>query len=168
MKKLLLTSLMTIGLAACSDGVKENLGLVNTPPDEFSVITRAPLSVPPDFALRPPRPGAERPMEISTKTQARQTIFGASDMGQSGTTRPSGDTSEGFLAKVGADNADPNIRMVLDSEEPVDNRTTAERLLFMSGSSEEGNPINPEEEFERLKNEGVVTIKKRTEDPPAP
>ena len=167
MRKIILISAISFGLSACSGNVKEDLGLTSTPPDEFSVITRAPLSVPPDFSLRPPRPGAERPMEISTKAQARQTIFGASDIDQSGTAR-NRVQADGFLAKVGADNVDPNIRDVIDAEEPTDNRTTAERLLFMSGSEDLGDPINPEEEFERLKEEGVVTIKKRTEDPPAP
>ena len=168
MKKFILVTSMALGLTACSDGVRENLGLTNTPPDEFSVVSRAPLSVPPDFALRPPRPGAQRPMEISTKVQARQTIFGTSDVNDSGAVDRSAETSEGFLAKVGADNADPNIRSVLDTEEPVDNRTTAERLLFMSGSEDAGDPLDPEVEFQRLKDEGVVATKKRTEDPPAP
>ncbi len=168
MKKLVIISVAVIGLSACSDGIKENLGLVNTPPDEFAVITRAPLSVPPEFTLRPPRPGVERPMEISTQSQARQTIFGASDVGKAGTTKSSSEATDGFLAKVGADKADPNIRAVIDSEKSTDNRTTAERLLFMKGSEDLGDPIDPEEEFERLKDEGVVTIKKRTENPPAP
>ncbi len=167
MKKILLMTSCVFVLGACSEGTKESLGLVNTPPDEFAVVTRAPLSVPPDYALRPPRPGAERPMEISTTDQARQTIFGISDMqGDNVSTK---EDAEGFLGRLGADNADPNIRAVIDAEGTTDNRTTAERLLFLKSRQDaEGDPINPNEEFERLKQEGVIATKKRNEEIEAP
>ena len=45
------------GLAACSgDELTRTFGLTRDAPDEFQVTTRAPLSMPPDFTLRPPRP----------------------------------------------------------------------------------------------------------------
>ncbi len=81
MKKIILLMCMGIGLGACSQEAKEDLGLAKVAPDEFSVITRAPLSVPPDYTLRPPRPGTSRPMEISTRADARQTVFGVNDRG---------------------------------------------------------------------------------------
>src|SRR5215470_10603885 len=43
-------------------------------PDEFAVESRAPLTIPPDFDLRPPQPGASRPQEKSSDQQAKQTI----------------------------------------------------------------------------------------------
>lgn len=169
MNKLLLVSCAVVGLSACSDSAKENLGLVNVAPDEFSVVTRAPLSVPPDYTLRPPRPGVGRPMEISTQEQARQTIFGVSDVTDAGKVTADTQSAGGFLSKVGAESANPNIRDVIDTETPTDNRTTAERLLFLKGKTDaEGDPIDPNAEFERLKSEGVVTIKKRNEEIPAP
>ena len=168
MRKLLLLSVAVTALVACSQDVREDLGIANTAPDEFSVVTRAPLSVPPDYALRPPRPGTSRPMEISTRDDARQTVFGVEDVDQSGAVRAGAADADSFLGKIGASQADPNIRDVLDSEDPVDNRTTAERLLFMSPKKGEGTPIDPKEELERLKDEGVVTIEKRNEDIEAP
>ena len=36
-------------------------------PDEFGVVSRAPLSQPPDFALRPPRTGEKRPNEVTPR-----------------------------------------------------------------------------------------------------
>jgi len=168
MKKAILSIGLIAGLAACSEETRQELGLVNTPPDEFSVITRAPLSVPPDYALRPPRPGAQRPMEISPVDQARQTVFGARDIQQDGVARENSAQAAGFLNKIGANDADPNIRAVVDTEDPVDNRSTVQRILMVDNLAETGEPINPNEEFERLKEEGVVTIKKRTEAPPAP
>jgi hypothetical protein len=69
--------------------------------------------------------------------------------------------SSGFLNKVGVQNADPNIRTVVDSEKAEDNRTTAERLLFLSKDKDQGDPIDPTEEYERLRSEGMFTTKKR-------
>ena len=168
MKKIIYTALVGVALGACSQETKEDLGLVKVGPDEFSVITRAPLSVPPDYTLRPPRPGTSRPMEISTRDNARQTVFGVEDVDQeTGAVNKTEQASGGFLDKVGVNEANPNIRDVLKTEVPADSRTTAEKLLFMSGDAEKGTPLNPKEELERLENEGVV-IKKRNEEIEAP
>jgi len=40
--------------------------------DEFAVVTKAPLIMPPDYNLRPPRPGAARPQEQSERQQAAE------------------------------------------------------------------------------------------------
>jgi hypothetical protein len=60
-------------LLGCGD-FKRTLGIEKTSPDEFAVESRAPLTIPPDFDLRPPQPGASRPQEKSTNQQARQVI----------------------------------------------------------------------------------------------
>ncbi len=58
-------------LSGCSD-FKQVIGIDPTMPDEFAVESRAPLTIPPDFNLRPPEPGAPRPQEQSTEQQAEQ------------------------------------------------------------------------------------------------
>jgi hypothetical protein len=60
-------------LAGCSD-FKQVMGIDQPMPDEFAVESRAPLTVPPDFDLRPPKPGAPRPQEKSADQQAEQVI----------------------------------------------------------------------------------------------
>ena len=45
-------------LAACTGTVQENLGIAKRSPDEFQVVRRAPLVLPPDYNLRPPSPGS--------------------------------------------------------------------------------------------------------------
>jgi len=45
-------------------------------PDEFAVQREAPLSVPPDFALVPPKPGAPRPAEGTAAQEALDALFG--------------------------------------------------------------------------------------------
>ncbi|MDV3458108.1 DUF3035 domain-containing protein [Sphingomonas sp. HF-S4] len=47
-------------------------------PDEFAVARAAPLVIPPDFALVPPRPGAPRPQDTTPSNQALDALFGGS------------------------------------------------------------------------------------------
>ena len=66
-------------LAGCGEEMRKSFGLGKNAPDEFQVVRRAPLSLPPDFSLRPPQPGAVRPQEGSTTDQARSAVLGQSD-----------------------------------------------------------------------------------------
>ena len=66
------------GLAGCQN-TKEMLGLTKRSPDEFQVVSRAPLSMPPDYSLRPPTPGAPRPQEGTVQQQAENIVTGYSN-----------------------------------------------------------------------------------------
>jgi len=50
-------------LAGCQSAAAA-LGMTKVVPDEFRVVTKAPLTVPPDYSLRPPAPGEPRPQEL--------------------------------------------------------------------------------------------------------
>ncbi len=64
-----------VALSGCSgEEVTRTFGLTRDAPDEFQVTTRAPLSMPPDFSLRPPRPGATRPQEETSSASAESTL----------------------------------------------------------------------------------------------
>jgi DUF3035 family protein len=66
-----------LALAGCARGtVQEALGIGKRVPDEFAVVQRAPLVVPPDFELRPPRPGEPRPQIGTPSDQARAALVG--------------------------------------------------------------------------------------------
>ena len=43
--------LASLALGGCG-GVRQSLGLVRTSPDEFAVVAKPPLVLPPDFGLR--------------------------------------------------------------------------------------------------------------------
>ena len=79
-KRLLLLAVTCLAtgvlLSGCTD-FKRELGLSPTAPDEFAVESRAPLTIPPDFDLRPPQPGAPRPQEASAEDKARKAIDNA-------------------------------------------------------------------------------------------
>ncbi len=85
-------------------------------PDEFAVVERPPLSMPPDFSLRPPRPGAPRPQEVDTSQRANETLFGGGiSPGVSTGDEPS-DAEKVLLTQTGADKADPGIRAEIERE----------------------------------------------------
>lgn len=70
--------LAVAALGGC-DSFNRAIGREKVIPDEFAVVSRAPLAVPPDYSLRPPRIGEQRPQEQPTVDQARQTVFRVGD-----------------------------------------------------------------------------------------
>lgn len=67
MRKLLPLLMLAPALAACGG---------SRTPNELAISRQAPLVVPPDFNLRPPRPGDPRPQEIDAQSQAIDALFG--------------------------------------------------------------------------------------------
>ena len=64
-------------LAGCHSGPKGGVFASRKGvPDEFAVGRAAPLTVPPDFALVPPKPGQPRPQEADSSAQALNALFG--------------------------------------------------------------------------------------------
>jgi len=73
MRKVMLVGLPVMLLAGCGTSG----GLLNRErPNEFAVTRAAPLVVPPDFNLTPPKPGTARAQEADSSTQALQAMFG--------------------------------------------------------------------------------------------
>ncbi len=97
------------GMAGCSSAAQA-LGITKVTPDEFRVVTKAPLTVPPDYALRPPAPGEPRPQELQPESAARNALLGE----RAAQTRSEGEKL--LAAKAGGDKADPLVRYVVDDE----------------------------------------------------
>src|SRR5580693_3554282 len=115
-----------LGLAGCQS-TREALGMTKVVPDEFRVVTKAPLVVPPDYALRPPAPGEPRPQELQPESQARVALVGQREAAQRS------DGEKLLVAKAGADKADPLIRYVIDDEFGAvahKDRSFADRVMF--------------------------------------
>jgi len=113
-----LLALLALSLAACGgNSIRDTLGYGKSAPDEFTIVTKAPLVMPPDFSLRPPQPGAPRPQEanLQPSVDAQRALTGGvevSDTGEQGVT----DGERVLLANTGADAADPRIRQVVNTE----------------------------------------------------
>jgi hypothetical protein len=144
-------------LSGCSD-VRSALGYEKQAPDEFAVVARAPLSVPPNFSLRPPRPGAERPQEPSTRQGARALILknsGAADT--AGTANTAGDGAIRRL--LGTADADPNIRQVINKETAAfvfEEEYFIDKLLFWKDKPAPGVLVDAEKEKQRLQENAAL------------
>jgi hypothetical protein len=117
------------GLAGCTS-TRNALGLTKVTPDEFRVVTKAPLVVPPDFALRPPAPGKPRPQELQPESAARTALLG----NREGEARSEGEKL--LVAKAGAEKADPLIRYVVDDEfgdVAHKEKSFADKVMFWRG-----------------------------------
>ena len=122
MKKKTITSIIVISaalfLSQCTgNNVKNTLGLNKKSPDEFKVIANAPLSVPPDFSLRPPQPGLSRPQEADINEQAKALLLKENSSSSADITSK-GETM--LLQKTEADSADPHIKKILAREEQTE------------------------------------------------
>lgn len=158
MKKLLMLTACTASMAlmAC-EKTKEQFDFTKKAPDEFSVVKRAPLEMPPDYSIQAPRPGAPRPQEATTNLMARQAILG-NDATQS-IARQTG-VSEGeavLLQKTGAANASSAIRAKVDAEtaELIKDETpgidTLKRMVGQNPAERATELVDPVAEVNRIK-----------------
>lgn len=157
---LCLLALGSLALGGCS-GLKRALGMEKVVPDEFAVVSRAPLAIPPDYSLRPPRPGAPPTQETSPTDQAKQTIFRAGDQQPTlpGADKRSPGENE-LLREAGAASAPADIRQLVTEEARksgpgVMDESFVDKLLFWRGPSYVLGPtdqvIDPQAEAQRLK-----------------
>jgi hypothetical protein len=150
----------SLALGGCS-GTKKALGLEKTAPDEFNIVSRAPLSLPPDYSLRPPQPGALRPQDQTPTQQARQTVFRAGDQ-QAALPTPHGSQSAGELAllkQAGAANSDSSIRQIVNRETAAaieSDRSFVDSVLFWRKPGPAGDVIDPQKESQRLRENAAL------------
>lgn len=93
----------------------------------------APLAIPPDYTLRPPRPGMLATQQPSPTQQPQDTVFRA-DANKLGALPPAKSRSPGenaLLYDAGAQNAPSNIRQLVnnDKRRAWHSATLTERLL---------------------------------------
>lgn len=137
-------------LIGCSE-TKEALGLGKNVPDEFVVLDRAPLALPPNFNLRPPQPGAPRPQDVTPTLQAERTVLGATTPQA---TPEAGALEQQLLTKAAADKADPNIRKTVEGEALQDgsaSRHLVDDLLWWQKPENNSAVVDPAAEAARLR-----------------
>jgi hypothetical protein len=139
------------GLAGCQ-GASKALGMTKVTPDEFRVVTKAPLVVPPDYSLRPPAPGQPRPQELQPESAARTALLGEREA------QVRSDGEKMLVAKAGAEKADPLIRYVVDDEFgdiAHKDKSFADRVMFWhsdkpAAKQETPAPVDAASEQERV------------------
>jgi hypothetical protein len=151
--------LAALGLSACDNGsLRRSLGLDSRGPDEFRVVSRAPLDVPPDFGLRPPQPGAQRPNEPTVREQAKQTVFGANTPAVRVVEGRSAGESV-LLRQAGAVDVDANIRETVNRESAQlaqADRGLTDRLIFWREPPAPGTVVDPVAEQQRLRENAAL------------
>jgi hypothetical protein len=129
----LAASASTLLLAGCAGG-----GLGGRGPDEYAVARNAPLVVPPDFALTPPRPGEAAPAS-DTRALAVQALFGGP--------APRSATEQQILNQSGAATSDPGARSVVGDPGTtvVDKGATTRTILAVpEGDGQEAKTSTPQ------------------------
>ncbi len=169
------TALLTM-LAGCEQA-RQSIGLTKQSPDEFAVVTRAPLNLPPDYGLRPPAPGTERPQEVSPRDQARNILLSGAASERAQSAPPADRFSKGesaILRRASALNADPSIRNKVN----VESRAIAaaekgflDKIIFWQKPPQPGVVVDADKENRRLREasalgkspKGAVPVIKRKE-----
>ena len=143
-------------LSACEGGIGDALGLGKNAPDEFAVVRSAPLTLPPDFTLRPPLPGEARPNEESVREQAKGALFNEAGAlaidDSSAAAATQGEAA--FIERAGAADVDPNIRHIVDREfsgYASEDESFIDSLLFWQEEQLPGEVVDAAAEAERLR-----------------
>jgi hypothetical protein len=142
-------------VAGCSSDLSRTFGLTHDAPDEFTVTTRAPLSMPPDYSLRPPQPGAPRPQERSERTQAEEALVPQQALGvAAGGDSPGQDA---LVAQAGPP-APKNIRAEVDRDAQLDQpgHSFTDKLLFWRTPPQPGVVVDPTKEAQRLRQNAAL------------
>lgn len=177
--KLLILLALPLAVSGC-DRTRDALGLTKKSPDEFAVVTKAPLVLPPEFGLRPPQPGAPRPQDVQARDRAQAALGGGTltqgARSPTSSSRSAGETA--LLQQAGAVNPDPDIRRKVNDEFTQlaeRDQSFVDRLVFWQESAQPGLAVDPVKETQRLRenaatgkapSEGSVpTIKRRERGP---
>ncbi len=163
---------LLLATACTGNSVREMVGIDSRAPDEFRVVSRPPLSVPPQFNLRPPAVG-DGANPYATDRKAEALITGnAVETPQSGQTftLKSGDAQTAvqpvaqspvsgmagssaesqLLLNAGANNVDPTVRQTLIEEKYVRQEEKQEEGWWEIWSDDDEATVNPSKESERI------------------
>lgn len=150
---------LALSLTAC-ESVRGAMGLTKDPPDEFAVVTKAPLIIPPDYTLRPPKPGAAPLNQVSPTESAQAALYSDDPKTVAGSITGSySDGEKMLLAQAGAATANNGIRQQIaadNSNTQSADETFTDQLLFSNPSTTGDAPLNADEEKARL-NGGKAT-----------
>jgi hypothetical protein len=107
---------LSLALMGC-EGLRQATGSAKLPPDEFTVLTKAPLVLPPDYNLRPPQPGIASRNEPNPDDPSRAALF-PQTAAEASAALGNGysDGEKLLLTKSNALTVDPNVRREVTSD----------------------------------------------------
>ncbi len=149
-------ALAALALAGCSD-VRRSIGLDRQSPDEFTVVSRAPLTLPPSLQanLPKPRPGAARPQDSTPTQVAAGAVFGGSSRAAAAPAAGKTAGEKALVTQAGAKGGiDPDIRGKVDQETTqliVADKSWIDTLLFWQTQEQPFSIVDPQKEQQRLR-----------------
>ncbi len=148
---------LALAASGCTSGMRRALGVEKVAPDEFKVVTQAPLVIPPDFNLRPPEPGEVRPQDLAPSAAARSALLGPEF------STPMSEGEKGLVTKAAASSGgiEPDVRKTVDLEGGDLSRKSesfSNKILFWrkdkpqeaAPTSGPSDPLNSKSEADRL------------------
>jgi len=161
-----LLAVAAVALTGC-DTLRSAAGMDKTAPDEFAVTTKAPLVIPPDYNLLPPRPGAVPTNQVEPTEAAENALFG-NDAATIASQLPNSysESEKMLLANAKVQNIDPHIRQNLVSDYKnmvgADDGFTKDILFWQAPKKDETNaPLDADKEAKKIDGQ-------RAGQPPAP
>ncbi len=147
---------LALPLGGCS-GNQEFLGRSRKAPDEFAVYSRAPLSMPPDFALRPPGSGGTRPQAVAPRKDAKKALLGPRAAARPAPAKGLAGASPGTMSLIrqtGGFKADPAIRATVNRETGImaeEDKKFTDKIIFWRDRRALGKTIDPAREERRIR-----------------
>ena len=157
--RMLMAALLPFTLAACGSGddSSRTFGLTRDAPAEFQVTTRAPLSMPPDYTLRPPRPGAPRPQEQSPRQGAEAALAPQSVLsGNEGVVEVTPGQQALLSASGPAAPADIRQKVNADAALAQTDRSFGDQLMFWRTPPDKSVVVDPQKESQRLRENSAL------------
>lgn len=137
---------LALTLQGCG-GLRKLAGVDKNPPDEFKVVNKPPLMMPPDYTLRPPKPGEPTPQNLTPTAQAINALF----PGRTTLPPPPSPGERALLEEAGTQYASANVRSGAgdNTTEVVEKGTLMPEILAM----EERNNAPDGSSLERISSE---------------
>jgi len=153
-QKLFITTAMlcmgAIALSSCGGNPKRALGLNKEAPDEFTVVAKAPLVLPPEYNLVPPGEISATAEDVRPQSKPKDILFSDSKNKSNATEKnkpadsakvaaaPSknseyDNTTEKFLTMAGAKQDNSGIRKTINKETGMmieENQTIVDKIMF--------------------------------------
>ena len=171
--KVAVVFVVAAALVGCG-GVRDQLGLTKKPPDEFTVVSKPPLVIPPNFNLRPPLTGTTATGELQPTDIAQAVLLANQNAGlqANNTSINHTDRSSGELAilrMAGASNADSSIREIVLRETTMleeKDKLFTNRLIFWQKTPPPGQVVDAEAEAQRLQENAATGLPPTTGETP--
>ena len=160
-----LVALALLATTGCGGDTARTFGFTRDAPDEFQVTTRAPLSMPPSLGNLPaPRPGANRPQEMTVRQQAEATLVpgtvlgGAPAGGASASASRQTAGESALLSQAGRPVGDDVRRRVDEESLRLDqpDRGLTDRLIFWRQPDAPGVALDARRESQRLRENSAL------------